>query len=292
MTRIAVIGAGGIGCLMAACAQRCGHDVTVCVRTPIPALRLDENGTSREIPVRIAANPAAVSAVDWVVVAVKAQDTAGAAPWLERLVGAKTTVVVAQNGIGHEERVRPYVGQAAILPTLVYAAVERLGPGHVVYHSGNGAVVARSDRGGAFEALYAGSGLDVRQTDDFTKALWRKLLSNTAVNPITALTLRRMDVMHEPEVLALARALLLETVATARAVGVDLSERDADETLALHQTYDIHGGTSMLYDRLAGRPLEHEFLTGAIVGLAERHGVPVPHNRAILTLLRALRPST
>jgi 2-dehydropantoate 2-reductase len=69
-----------------------------------------------------------------------------------------------------------------------------------------------------------------------------------------------------------------------------LSERDADEVLALHQTYDIHGGTSMLYDRLAGRALEHEYLTGAIVQMAERYGVPVPRNRMILTLLRALRP--
>lgn len=291
MTRIAVIGAGGIGCLLAARAQERGHDVTVCVRTPIPALRLDEDGVSREIPVRIAADPAAVCAADWVIVAVKAQDTAGAAPWLERLTGSNTTVVVAQNGLGHEDRVRPYVGAAEVLPALVYTAVERLGPGHVVYHSGNGAVVPRCDRGAAFEALFAGSSLAVRQTDDFAKALWRKLLSNTAVNPITALTLRRMDVMHEPDVLALARELLLETVATARAVGVDLSERDADETLALHKTYDIHGGTSMLYDRLAGRPLEHEYLTGAIVEIAERHGVPVPRNRMLLTLLRALLPN-
>jgi 2-dehydropantoate 2-reductase len=290
MARIAVIGAGGIGCLLAARAEHCGHDVTVCVRTPIPALRLDEGGTSREIPVRIAVDPAAVGAVDWVILAVKAQDTTGAASWLERLASAKSTVVVAQNGLCHEERVRPYIGEAAILPALVYTAVERLGPGHVIYHSGNGAVVPRGDRGAAFEALFAGSGLDVRQTGDFAKALWRKLLSNTAANPITALTLRRMDVMHEADVLALARELLLETVATARAAGVDLSERDADDVLALHQTYDIHGGTSMLYDRLAGRALEHEYLTGAIVAFADRYGVPVPRNRMILTLLRALRP--
>jgi 2-dehydropantoate 2-reductase len=46
----------------------------------------------------------------------------------------------------------------------------------------------------------------------------------------------------------------------------------------------------MLYDRLAGRALEHEYLTGAIVQMAEHYGVPVPRNRMILTLLRALRP--
>jgi 2-dehydropantoate 2-reductase len=291
MTSIAVIGAGGIGCLLAASAERCGHDVTVCVRTPTPALRLEHDGVLREVPVRIATDPKAVDIVDWVILATKVQDTNGAALWLERLTGEHTTVVVAQNGLGHEERVRPFVGRAAVLPALVYSAVERLGPGHVVHHSGNGIVVPQGDRGAAFQALYAKSDLDVTQSDDFAKAVWRKLLSNTAVNPITALTMRRMDVMHEQDILALARALLLETVATARAAGVNLSECDADEILALHQTYDIHGGTSMLYDRLAGRALEHEYLTGAIVAIAERYGVPVPRNRMLLTLLRALRPT-
>jgi 2-dehydropantoate 2-reductase len=290
MARTAVIGAGGIGCLIAAYAHDCGHAVTLCARTPAPVLRLEQDGVTRDIALRIESEPENVGPVDWVVIATKAQDTEGTAPWLQRLVGAETIVVVAQNGIGHEDRVRPLVGEAPILPALIYTAVERIGPAHVIYHSGNGMSVPEGAHGAAFAALFAGSPLPVTPTPDFTKAVWRKLLSNTAANPITALTLRRMDVMHEAEILALARELLLETVATARAAGVDLSEADADEVLALHQTYDINGGTSMLYDRLAGRPLEHEYLTGAIVAIAERQGVAVPRNRMILTLLRALRP--
>jgi 2-dehydropantoate 2-reductase len=289
MTRIAVIGAGGIGCLLAARAYQCGHDVTLCVRTPIPALKLEEKGETRVIPVIIATEPEMVAPVDWLIVATKAQDTASAAAWLQRLAPG-ATVVVAQNGIGHEDRVRSFIGTAAVLPALVYTAVERLGPGHVIYHSGNGITVPEGPSGTAFQTLFAGAGLDVTTTRDFETAVWRKLLSNTAVNPITALTLRRMDVMHQPDTEVLARALLQETVATARAVGVELGEHAVDDMLALHRTYDIHGGTSMLYDRLAGRPLEHEYLTGAIVRIAEQHGVPVPYNRMVLTLLRALQP--
>ncbi len=47
----------------------------------------------------------------------------------------------------------------------------------------------------------------------------------------------------------------------------------------------------MLYDRLAGRPLEHEHITGAVVRLPERHGIAAPLNRAVLALLRALNHS-
>jgi 2-dehydropantoate 2-reductase len=44
----------------------------------------------------------------------------------------------------------------------------------------------------------------------------------------------------------------------------------------------------MFYDRLAVRPLEHEYLTGAVVAAARRLGGPAPLNTAVLTLLRAL----
>ena len=53
-------------------------------------------------------------------------------------------------------------------------------------------------------------------------------------------------------------------------------------------SYNPSGGSSMLYDRLAGRPLEHEFITGAVVSAAARHGIAVPLNEALLALLRAL----
>jgi len=51
-------------------------------------------------------------------------------------------------------------------------------------------------------------------------------------------------------------------------------------------------GTSMYFDRLAGRQLEVEALTGAIVAAGERHGIAMPLNRALLTLLRAINDAT
>jgi 2-dehydropantoate 2-reductase len=286
--KIAVIGAGGIGGFLADALGRNGHDVLLCVRTPIRSLRIRQGGAIREVPARIATDASAVSPVDWVVLATKGQDTAGAAPWLRSLVGPATKVAVAQNGIDHADRVRPFVGDAEILPVLVYAAVERIEAGLLEQHSGNRVVLPMGECGAAFASLLKGSALAVEQIDDFHTAVWRKLLSNAAVNPITALTMRRMDVMHDPDVRRLALALLQEAVAAGRAAGARLDEHEAEAILALHDTYDVRGGTSMLYDRLAGRPLEHEYLAGAIVHYADIHGVPVPLNRAILTLLRAL----
>ena len=122
-------------------------------------------------------------------------------------------------------------------------------------------------------------------------AAWRKLLGNLAANPITALTMRRIDVLRDPDVAALARRVLEEGLAVARADGAQLGPEDIEAELRMYARVNPGGGSSMLYDRLAGRPLEHEYIIGEVVRRAERHGIPVPLNRALLTLLRALAAS-
>jgi 2-dehydropantoate 2-reductase len=289
MTRVAVVGAGGIGGILAAAACEAGNDVTVCVRTPIDRLVIEHAGAAREVPVRIATAPEATGGADWVVVATKAQDTPGAAGWLRSLVGPDASVVVAQNGLDHRRRVERFLpAGTTILPALVYIAVEPVRPGHIVHHRGNRVVVPAGEPADRLAALLEGSQVEVALAPDFLTASWSKLLDNAAVNPITALTLSRMAMFDDADVRDLARGLLGEAVAVARAEGAALDHEDVDRALARYQRYNPDGGTSMLYDRLAGRPLEHEELTGAVVRRADAAGVPVPLSRAILTLLRLL----
>ena len=182
----------------------------------------------------------------------------------------------------------PLVPNAIILPALAYTSVERVGPGRVVHHTGDRIVVPQGEAGAAFARLFEGSGFAVRQEVDFLTASWRKLLANAAVNPITTLTLRRVGVMREPAIRALSRGLFTETCAAGRAAGAHLTDDDIEAMVVRYDTITETSGSSMLYDRLAGRRLEHDSLTGAVVRAAERHGVPAPLNRAILALLDAL----
>jgi 2-dehydropantoate 2-reductase len=284
LTTVAVIGGGAVGGLFAAAAQDCGHDTVLCVRTPFPALEIGD----RTVPVRIAADPAQERPVDWVMLATKAQDTASAAPWLERLVGPGTIVAALQNGVDHQARIRPFAGAAEIMPALVYTAVERTGPGRIVHHSGSKVFVPDGRTGAAFAALLAVSGIEIAQEADFLTASWRKMLANSAANPITTLTLRRIGVMREPRIRELAHGLFRETLAVGRAAGARLTEADFDAMVERYDTLSPTSGSSMLYDRLAGRPLEYDALTGAVVRMAERHCIPAPLNRAMLALLEAL----
>ncbi|GAA5040522.1 2-dehydropantoate 2-reductase [Thermocatellispora tengchongensis] len=286
MSSIAVIGAGGIGTVLAAAFADAGHEVVACTR-PVPGpLVLERGGSVHELKVRMVTDPAAATPAEWVLLCTKAHDTRAAAPWLARTCVAGTTVVVCQNGIGHLGRVAGLVGPATPLPALVYIAAERVGPARVRHHRGTLIVVPAGEPADRLAGL-APAGIEVRGEPDFVTASWRKLLTNVAANPITALTLRRMSVLGDPEVRELATALLTEAVAVGRAAGADLGPDDVTRILAFYSELGPEDGTSMLYDRLAGRPTEYELFNGAVTALGRRHGVPTPANQAVYALLRA-----
>jgi len=125
-------------------------------------------------------------------------------------------------------------------------------------------------------------------SDDFTTLSWRKLLINAVANPVTALTLQRLSVFRRQDVQAVSLGVLEEACAVGRAEGARLADDEAARILATLMTYPMEAGTSMYFDRLAGRGLEIEALTGAIVARGARLGIPTPRNELLLVLLRAV----
>ena len=290
-SRVAVIGLGSIGGVAAASLAAAGkHDVTACSRRPIERLILDRPEGTVEPPLRYHTDPARAEPVDWVLLCTKTHQTEAAAPWLARLCTPQTRVAVLQNGIDHVARVGPLANGAAVLPVIVYYNGERLAPDHVRMRraSPDDLVVPDDAAGRAFTELLDGTGLRVLRSNTFVTLLWRKLLINAVANPITALTLQRQAVLRRPDIQELCHAALGEAVAVARADGAELAADEPEQTIARLMTFSGELGTSMYFDRLAGRQIEVEALTGAIVAAAERHGIAVPINRALLVLLRAI----
>jgi 2-dehydropantoate 2-reductase len=287
-SRIAVIGSGAVGGFLAAEFSSAGHHVMLCVRTPLPRLTVTSQGKTRAVPVEIVTDPRGIAPVKWLVLSTKAQDTPGAAPWLSQLADANTTIIIAQNGVDHAARITPFAPKAAVLPALVYVAAERVAPGEILHHLGSQLTVPAGAQADALTQLAQGSTLRIKPEPDFLTAAWRKLLGNLSANPITALTLQRIGVMHDPDIRKFALGVLTEGALVARAEGAKLRPDEAEQIVNDLMGYSPNGGSSMLYDRLAGRPLEHEFITGAVVNAAARHGIAVPLNEALLALLRAL----
>jgi 2-dehydropantoate 2-reductase len=197
---------------------------------------------------------------------------------------------VLQNGVDHVARVAPLAGAATVMPVIVYYNGERLAADHVKLRRGADPdiIVPAGDAGRAFAQLFDGTPLRVKLGDDFLTLAWRKLLLNAVASPVTALTLQRQAVLRRPDIKELCLAVLKEAIAVGRAEGAKLADDEAARTVATLYTFAGELGTSMYFDRLAGRPLEHEALTGAIVSAGERHGIATPLNRTLLALLRAI----
>ncbi|CEG92660.1 ketopantoate reductase family protein [Propionibacterium freudenreichii] len=299
--RVALIGAGAIGMAVASGLLRAGRAVVVCGgHAPIHRIEVTEHGTTSAWAVEHTDDPTTLGDVDTAIVAVKAQQTDSAADWLRAVARPQVTVLVAQNGVEQRERVAPYLGQPGagasptdapqVVPAIVYLNVERLAPGRArVNHVGDVDLafpVGEAARELADELTHGG--LRVRLGDDFAAAAWRKLLTNISANPLTALTGRRAEVLHEPAIRQAAGQLMAEAVTVAQAAGIHLTHADATAALDWLATIPGDATTSMLSDRLAARPLEYDALTGAVVRTAARVGVEVPANKLMLALLSAL----
>jgi 2-dehydropantoate 2-reductase len=283
---VAIVGAGAIGVVVAdALAAR--SSVLLCRRGTPAAMTLEIDGQTRPIDAAVAAGPEGLAPVDWVVITTKAQDTAATGPWLDALVGPSTRVVVLQNGIGHADRVSAWAPARRVLPGIVYIAAEKTGRDHVVCRNVGALALAATADSEAFSALVDPS-VPVRLVEDFVTESWSKLIMNSALNTITALTDRTMEVTGDAGVRPLIRSLLVEGVEVATAQGAHFAAGAAEAFLQKMDALPRNSATSMLLDRRAGRPLEHGYLTGAVLAAAALSGVAVPHLALVHGLIDAV----
>ena len=288
---VAIVGAGAIGMALGAALFRAGHPVTVCGGTPVQTFEVTEDGRTESIPVTHTTEPAEIKEHRLVVLAVKAHQTEAVAGWIRACADPGTALFVAQNGIEHRDRVEPYRGDSAVVPAGVYINGDRPRPGVVTLRrpSVDADLVIPDDAPALrFKDRFEAGGLRVRADPDFVTVAWQKLLTNLVTNPITALTLRRIEVLREPGIGAFATRLLEEAAEVGRAAGAVIASDQPGRTVTWLQHFPDGATTSMLQDRVAGRPLEHDAITGAVLRAAYRHDIAVPQLRSLHALVDAL----
>jgi 2-dehydropantoate 2-reductase len=280
--RVAVVGPGAIGATMAGVAARTGAELVLCGRTPLERLVV-EGELEAVVPGPVLTDPAAVPwHADLVLLAVKAHQTAAAAPFLRALCGGGTVVVVLQNGVEQRKLAGPHVGGATVLPSVVWTPAEAIAPGRVRLRGRPRVLLPDEPAAHAVADLLEG----FEVTGDFVTEAWRKLTVN-AVAGLMALTGRRAEMFGRDDVQRVARALAAECLAVARAEGARLGDEVADEMLDWFASLPAGASTSILTDREAGRPLEWDARNGVVARLGARHGLRTPVSDVIVPLLAA-----
>jgi 2-dehydropantoate 2-reductase len=289
MARIAVVGPGAVGATFAAAAERAGHAVSLHGRRPAPAPVVElPSGEEHALASAVAADPAEASPTPWILLAVKTHQTTGAADWLAALAAPGSVVVVLQNGVEHRAQVEPLVAAATVLPGIVWCPSEGVAPGRV-RQRGPARLSVPSEPAGARLAELLGDAAQVDVVEDFLTESWRKLCLNAVAAPMVV-TGRRAEVYGDADQFELARRIAAECVAVGRAEGARLGDETVDEIVGQVAAMPPDMGTSMLFDRLAGRRLEWEARNGVISRLGARHGIPTPASDAVVAALRALDP--
>lgn len=291
MDRIAVMGAGAVGCYYGALLALAGHPVTLIGRTALAeavtarGLRLDRAGAQLISHPAATADPAGVAGARLVLFAVKSGDTEEAGRAIAPHLAADAIVLSLQNGISNAERLAAVLGRP-VVPVVVYVATEMAGPGHVIHH-GRGELVL-GDGPGAAEAaaMLAAAGIPTQVSPEAATALWTKFVLNCCWNAVSALTGRPYGVIGKGEG---ARALMADVLAECRAVatasGITLPADLWQSVLAIAETMPGQI-SSTAQDLRRGRPTEIDHLNGEVVRRAAAVGLAAPVNNALWSMVK------
>jgi 2-dehydropantoate 2-reductase len=316
--KICVIGAGAIGGLLAAKLAQSGEEVSVVARgAHLAAIRanglaLIEEG--REIVVRIKATDriAEVGEQDLIILGMKAHQVAAIVRELPAIMGPRTLVLTAQNGIpwwyffGHGgphegvrlESVDPGGVIADNLPvdrviaSVVYPAAEIERPGVIRHIEGNRFSLAELDGSKSERILrvseaFAKAGFKAPVVSDVRSEIWTKLWGNLSFNPISALTHATLEGICR---FAPTRGLAADMMAEAQAVGEALGIRfriSLEKRIAGAEAVGSHK-TSMLQDVETGRAIEADALLGSVIELGRMVGIATPHMDSIYAVAKLL----
>lgn len=304
--KVAVVGAGAMGCRFGASLQKAGNDVTLIDVWKEHVDSINRNGlrvsgeTGDEyLKVMAAIDATTVRSVDLIIIFTKTLHTKSAAQTAKSLMGPETAVLTLQNGLGKEEIIAEDIEpEHIVLGSTTYSS-DLIGPGHVRY-SGKGDIWIMTYTGQETKRLYEiesvfnAAGLQTTVSSDALKFIWLKAAFNSAINTLSGVTRLNCGPLgrHE-ETWDFYRNIVKEVVTVARAKGIDLKEKDVLYQLekASNPTYSGAHLPSMLQDVLRKKPTEIAALSGAVIKEAAHFGIAVPFNQAIYDVMRIIENS-
>jgi 2-dehydropantoate 2-reductase len=295
--KIAVMGAGAVGCYYGAMLARAGHSVVLIGRQGLvdvvkgEGLLLESQHFTGRVPMQADTSPAAVKDADLVLFCVKSGDTENAGAAIAPHLSARTSVLSMQNGVDNAARLSTVIGRHAI-PVVVYVAVGMAGPGHVRHHGRGDLAIGPSDSSTEIAAVMTQAGLPSEVSERVFDALWAKLIINCAYNGLSAISqLPYGELIRHPNVLETMRSLYDECIAVAHADGIKTADKMWENLLDI--SVNMAGQRSSTAQDLArGKKTEIEHLNGYVLRRGHELGVAAPVNRALLCAVQLLERKT
>ena len=287
-----IIGAGAIGSAVAG-ALRMGGRIQICLVGSSPhALKVKESGLDYRIndggrlrltiPVMCLEDVPPLDRRDLVLLTQKLPAIAAQAGALRSFLHPETGIIALQNGWGVEPYIENLLGRR-IDRGLAFFGANSFQPGTLIVHPGR--IRLKSSKvTRAFPPLLDPGVIECEISEDFRLMEWRKLVINCVANPLSGILAVGNRRVIQPQLNPVKEQIIAEALAVAEAEGVSL-----DITVErMNRWLDSDNTPSMLADLKRGHATEIDFINGAVIRMAEKHGIPVPTHRALLSMIRFL----
>jgi 2-dehydropantoate 2-reductase len=298
--RIAVVGAGGVGGGYGAALAKAGADVTFIARGAHLAamkskgLKVESaRGDTHLVPTQATDDPKSVGPVDIVLFCVKLWDVESAGEAIKPMVAANTAVIPLQNGVDASERLAPILGKTAVMGGVANISATIAEPG-VIRQTGTVMRMVfgeldgrRSVRAEAFAAMCQKAGIDGVASPAILTDLWMKfilLASNASIMALTRLPVGKLR--DDPDIAPWFTTAYEEVATVGRAAGVALPADAVEKTLNFNRNAPPQLMPSMAVDLLRGNRIELPWLSGKVVELGKKLGVPTPTHAFMYAALK------
>lgn len=291
--KVAVMGAGAVGCYYGAMLARAGHDVCMIGRHQHVAamntrgLILETARCTEALNVRATAEPSGVTDAELILFCVKSNDTIEAGNDMAPHLAHHATILSLQNGVDNPERLQALL-KRPVVPVAVYVATGMPAAGHVRHHGRGELVIGPGPASSEIAALFEKAGVPAKLSHKLVEALWTKLIINCAYNALSAIAQLPYGRMVEVKgVVDTMRDVIGECLEVATRLGVSLPD-DVVETVFGIAASMPNQLSSTAQDLARGKITEIEHLNGYIARKACELGVPAPANRTLLAAIKLL----
>lgn len=292
MIKIAVVGIGSIGSLCTAwLTQRQDVDLTLVSRSSYSEISLETPSRSFHVqtyiftPDQIQKGPQ--KTMDWVIISTKHHQTKNIGAILTKLCDHQTKIAILQNSVEHLKLITPLVPTKHLLPVLIRCSVIKPSPTFLIQTSSALFTTPDTVLGQEFASLLSHSDIQVHSDQDFLTRAWEKLCMS-ANHSIHVLLNQPAGIIHKADIEYLFKTVMQEVVTVARLEGARLSYSDINRLVDNLKSEPEDSSNPMLEDYQQGNTMEIEAQNGVVVRLARQHGIKVPYNQMIYTLLNNL----
>lgn len=292
--KVAVMGAGAVGCYFGGMLARAGHEVVLIARPQHvqaiarDGLRMQTTRFDEHVRLAASSEAAAVRGAGLVLFCVKSTDTESAGAAIRPHLRGDALVLCLQNGVDNADRLRGVLPGHAVAAAVVYVATEMAGAGHVRHHGRGDLVIEPAAASGTAAQALVAAGVPTEISGNVRGALWCKLILNCAYNAVSAIAqLPYGKTVQGEGVRDVMRDVVAECLAVAQAEGVQVAGdvHAAVDKLAGSMTAQY---SSTAQDLARGKRTEIDYLNGLIVQRGEALGVSTPANRVLWAMVKLL----